>query len=598
MKKLLILLGISCSSLIFAQTTSGGPDNFGYTYKSSAHPSGPTYSWFDISTTGSLVSGLSDDNFVGPYVITGFPFYSTNPTQLFIGSNGYISFQPVNISSTNAQFPAIPQIGAPNNFIAPLLTDLSFGGNATNPAVAYYYDQGDTICITYDKVPFWINNTNQYGGDNSFQIILNKADSSITYNYKQQVGNPDPTYTSNYLSIGNENQSGNDGLQYYRGTVFPAPLTSIRFEYPNIIQNITDIELSYINNSRNGAEFISQNTPYSPSASIKNIGNQNVSNNITITTQILDPAGLISATFTKTIDSLASGIDSLVSFANFTPLVTGKFIVKSYVSQVLNDGVRSNDTNQVFFKVVDANTVTQELDYSTRISGPGIGWAGGNGGLSIYIEPPYYPAYINSTNFYINTVGSPPVGFHSVIYDDSGRGPGMGNVLDSVFVPSASILTGQYHQVLTSSPVTITSGGIYLLWLMDGDGINLGRSFTSPASQQTYEIIFGSWSEYRDKTTEDFLMNLEISPTPVGINEVENDFNIKIYPNPTQDIVTLKSDERIVNKSFEILDVNGKTLEVKSLKSDKKITFYIQNLSNGTYFIRLDKTVRQFVVQH
>ena len=174
MKKLSALLSVVLiSSICFAQQTSGGPDQFGYTFKNSSHASGPTYSWFDISTIGTLVTGLSDDNFVGPFPIAGFPYYTNNPTQFWIGSNGYISFSPVNIASTAASFPAIPTVGGPNNFIAPFLTDLTFAGASSNPGKAYHYDQGDTICITFDKVPFWVNNSNQYGGDNSFQIILN-----------------------------------------------------------------------------------------------------------------------------------------------------------------------------------------------------------------------------------------------------------------------------------------------------------------------------------------------------------------------------------------------------------------------------------------
>jgi hypothetical protein len=208
MKNLILASCILLSISLTAQSTSGGPDNFGYTYKSSLHPTGPTYQWFDITVIGTNVFGLSDDNFVGPFPMSGFPYYSTNPTQFYIGSNGYISFQPVNIASTNAQFPAMPIIGSPDNYIAPFLTDLNFSGHATNPAEAYYYNQGDTICISFDKVPFWVNNTNQYSGDNSFQIILNKADSSITFNYKTQIGAPDPTYTANFLSIGMENNTG------------------------------------------------------------------------------------------------------------------------------------------------------------------------------------------------------------------------------------------------------------------------------------------------------------------------------------------------------------------------------------------------------
>ncbi len=52
---------------------AGGPDDFGYVWIDSDEPGGPNFSYTDISTTGSPIYGLSDDNVVGPYNI-GFEF--------------------------------------------------------------------------------------------------------------------------------------------------------------------------------------------------------------------------------------------------------------------------------------------------------------------------------------------------------------------------------------------------------------------------------------------------------------------------------------------------------------------------------------------
>ena len=98
MKKLLLSFGIGLSLFGSAQN-SGGPDNFGYTWKSSAASGGPSFSWYDISIIGTQVNGLSDDNVVGPFPMSGFQYYTSTPTNFFIGSNGYISFSSVNIAS-------------------------------------------------------------------------------------------------------------------------------------------------------------------------------------------------------------------------------------------------------------------------------------------------------------------------------------------------------------------------------------------------------------------------------------------------------------------------------------------------------------------
>ncbi|HEX7345080.1 MAG TPA: hypothetical protein VF398_12495, partial [bacterium] len=103
--------------------TAGGPDLYGYTWKDTYEPGGPVYNWKDISTTGTLVTGLGDDNYAGPFPI-GFPFhyYWYDITQYWIGSNGYIKFgSAFNIAPTIPQ--TIPLAAVPNDFAAIYIAD-------------------------------------------------------------------------------------------------------------------------------------------------------------------------------------------------------------------------------------------------------------------------------------------------------------------------------------------------------------------------------------------------------------------------------------------------------------------------------------------
>ncbi|MFM7031235.1 MAG: hypothetical protein ACKOX4_01810, partial [Bacteroidota bacterium] len=75
-----LLLGMICAlSLMMAPLAyagQGGPDAYGYTWKDSNEPGGPTFNWINITTTGTQVTGLGDDNFVGPFgFIDGFQYY-------------------------------------------------------------------------------------------------------------------------------------------------------------------------------------------------------------------------------------------------------------------------------------------------------------------------------------------------------------------------------------------------------------------------------------------------------------------------------------------------------------------------------------------
>jgi len=578
---------------VYAQPNSGGPDNFGYTYKNNLAPNGPTYQWFDISTTGTVVSGLSDDNFVGPYTISGFSYYSSTPTQLYIGSNGYIAFNPVNISSSAAQFPAIPTSGVPNDFIAPLLTDLSFGGASTNPALCYFYNQGDTIAISWEGVPFWTNNSNQYAGDNSFQVILNKRDSSITFNYKKQSGSPDSAYTTNSLSIGIENATGSDGLQYTRGTTFPVANTSVKYEFPSRVRAITDLAVNWVDNSENGGIFLNRNQNYSPSINIKNEGNQNVSANFRATYLLRDAAGTTIDSASTLINGLGIGSDTTILFSNQLPLsASARYELIGAVGAVNNDSVRVNDTLAIRLIVLDSTITSQQLDYTDQTP-PffTISWIGGNGGVATYYEPPYYPVRVLSKRFYITNTGSAN-GFHGILYDNTGRQGTFGNILDSSFIPSTQIVTQAYVVDTISPPLIVSSGGLYLLWLMDGPDIGLGRALEVPASQRTYEVINGAWSRYRDADSEDFAMGIEIAPLTTNLELGQSSLNnFKIYPNPATDQVSIKLNAPLGKADYQLMDLSGRSLEAKIMNFGSELRLYRGNLKAGIYLIRVGKSI-------
>ena len=128
MKTSLLSLFLLISPFIFSN--QGGPDAFGYTWKDSNEPNGPAYSWFDISVIGSQLTGFGDDNFIGPKPLGGpFTYYWYTVDKCWIGSNGYISFQPGNLA---ANFPNIPNPTGVNDYITGLMADLNFLGT-NNP---------------------------------------------------------------------------------------------------------------------------------------------------------------------------------------------------------------------------------------------------------------------------------------------------------------------------------------------------------------------------------------------------------------------------------------------------------------------------------
>ena len=104
MKKTFTYLIAFCYSIV-SYAGSGGPDAYGYIWKDSDEPGGPVYQWTDITSTGIYVTGLGDDNVVGPYILsTNFNYYWYQVKKVWVGSNGYISFGNNNIA---AAFPVL-----------------------------------------------------------------------------------------------------------------------------------------------------------------------------------------------------------------------------------------------------------------------------------------------------------------------------------------------------------------------------------------------------------------------------------------------------------------------------------------------------------
>ena len=550
MKKLLLLL--LCVPIFVWGQTSGGPDYYGYTWVDSYDSIGPVYNWVDIEVPENLVSGLGDDNIIGSFPISNFSYYWYNVLSVSIGSNGYISFSnPQNIASP---FPAIPTAGGANDFIAPLLSDLSFTGN-NNPGKCYLDNHSpDSTIISYVDVPFWQQANPQYTGSNTFQIILCHIDSTIVFQYKSMSG----ITTGNDITIGIESVAGSIGLQHSQDT-YPSFPYSIKFTPPSIsnASPITDIAASWNDNSENKGIFISsQGGDYIMTTNVENVGNQNVGS-FSLTSSILPTFGAAIVTNNASINTLSSGQDTTISFSNiFSPTTPDTYTFSSQTNGVTGDINPTNNIREQEIVVLDTTQSNINLCFANNISSTtltGINWAGGNGGIGVYFEPSFYPAKLISSNFGIDLIGS---SFTAKIYDDDGVNGAVGTLIDSVFVDSLSILNG-WNNVPLSSPYIINNGGVYVLWYMNGNNISLARENTPPISRQTYEVLSGFWSTYRDYQTEDFFVSIDIEKIPfsedIGVSSILN------VSNGTIQIEILNSGVNDVNSFNVAYSINGAT---------------------------------------
>lgn len=132
-----------------------GPDGYGYQGQTTA------YQWIELNTTGTLVSGLTDDNYAGPINIGfSFPFYDTIYTQLMVESNGFLSLGTYGYGF-NYNRCGLPHSEAPQDMIGIMWDDLV--ANYTTGGVYYQtysscpVGSGNCLVVEY-------SNWSTYGG--------------------------------------------------------------------------------------------------------------------------------------------------------------------------------------------------------------------------------------------------------------------------------------------------------------------------------------------------------------------------------------------------------------------------------------------------
>ncbi|MFK7924848.1 MAG: PKD domain-containing protein [Bacteroidia bacterium] len=522
----LLIFGMLCLGACFAQT-NGGPDAYGYIWKNSLNtdPDAPVYNWVDITTTGSIVPGLGDDNSVGPLNLN-FPFhyYWSDYNRVYIGSNGYVGFQPLNISSSGTQaFPTMPTNDANNNFIAALLSDLTLASptpTSPNPGNVYFWTNSvDSCVITYDQVPFWNNVPAQWGGSNTFQVILSAQDSSITLQYQAQTGSWDAAYnlSTNPAVIGIENVTGTVGLTVSNNTL-PTANYAVRFYYPAVVGlSVPDLSTEWVQNATSGGFFSIDGTLATGQAFVKNVGNTDITTNTSVTLNVLDNSNSVIFTEVESVNALTQGVGQVVAFTQgFNAPSTGHYQYRVGFSNPIdiND---TNDTTITEMIVVDTAGVAIDLTYyngSTPSNLNATNWSGGGSddGVGVYYEPPYYPATVSKISAFVYTTAplTTTDAFEIRVFDDDAPA-GTGTLLASVAVPTAQLIAGGWNEVVLPVPLDVLSGGFYVGWYQTGGDIQLAQETQTPISLRSYEILNDTWSTFRFNETQESLIRVTLS---------------------------------------------------------------------------------------
>ncbi len=587
------LFALIIQQFAFAQ---GGPDAFGYTWSTSDEPDGTTFDWIDISTVGTEVIGLADDNSVA-FVSMGmeFQYYWSTYNQIKIGSNGWMSFN--NVSNISHCFPSLPSPGLNgDNLICPLMGDLNFNGGA-NPGSVYYHNDGSgKFIISYLNAPFWVNANPDYVGDNSFQVILDQADSSITFQYltmDAMLAN-DVAACPTDVVVGIENITGNIGLEV-SSDVIPASNYAIKFNYPStVLISIDDVEPSWNQNEKNGGEFYLPYDEVEFLTNITNTGNIENAQTTNVSVELRNSANSnIAYTSTENISALDVGASTQLTFPmTATDLAPGQYFLDVETSN-LGDINPSNNLNSTEINVLDTTNAEIVFSYVADIAPDGVvSWASPNSGAGIYIKPPQYPTTIFSTEMLIQSPNL--VGFAVQIWDDSGVDGSPGNILATQSVAANSYIDNSWVLIPFDDDVVINSGGFYVAWLDESGagGVALSTQSGGPISRRTFEILGGAWAEYRVSTQEDFYIRVQADNSyeaPVSNQNIFLDEHISIFPNPTNDVLTIENNSNLVLEEIIVFNTLGEQIlqKTSALPFNGTEKLQLNHLDAGIYFVKI-----------
>lgn len=181
-------------------TTWPGPDARGYS------GSAISYSFTDISGTGTTLSLLDDQISAAVPMGFSFNFYGTNYTNAYVSSNGFITFDPASDSGC-CEGQNLPDPTGPNSLIAGYWTDLNPAAGGT----IHYLTTGTAgsrrFIVQYLNVPMAGGGTTA-----SFQIILHEGSNNIEMQLLSASSNGLQLYVT-----GIENSDGTAALRYNYG---------------------------------------------------------------------------------------------------------------------------------------------------------------------------------------------------------------------------------------------------------------------------------------------------------------------------------------------------------------------------------------------
>lgn len=126
-------------------------------------------------------------------------------------------------------------------------------------------------------------------------------------------------------------------------------------------------------------------------------------------------------------------------------------------------------------------------------------------------------------------------------------------------------------------------GGLHAQESINGSG-GEATGAGGTASYSVGQVVYTTATGTNGSVAQGVQQPFEIS-IMVGINETTINLELSVYPNPTTNYLTLKTDDN-ANLSYQLIDLQGKVIENKKVTANST-TIKMEELPKAIYFLNI-----------